>query len=127
MSERPRITVSPVIVAEVSNQSMRIPVSISNDRIIETLALMDSGAGGIFIDRSFALSQGLTCSRLLSPIPVFNVDGTPNQQGFITHCVCRNLTIAGVTQRTRFLVTALGNENIILGLPWLRQTNAKVD
>ena len=106
---------------------MRIPVSISNDRIIETLALVDSGAGGIFIDRSFALSQGLTCSRLLSPIPVFNVDGTPNQQGFITHCVRRNLTIAGVTQRTRFLVTALGNENIILGLPWLRQTNAKVD
>ena len=66
-------------------------------------------------------------SPLLNPIPVFNVDGTPNQQGFITHCVRTNLVVAGISAHIRLLVTNLGNEHIILGLPWLRSTNAAVD
>ena len=127
MSEQPSITISPVIVAQVSDQSMRIPVSIATDRTIETRALVDSGAGGTFIDGAYAATQNIPVSPLLNPIPVFNVDGTPNQQGFITHCVRTNLVVAGISTRTRLLVTNLGNEHIILGLPWLRSTNAAVD
>ena len=120
MSEQPGVTISPVIVAQVSDQSMRIPVSIAIDRTIETRALVDSGAGGTFIDGAYAATQNIPVSPLLNPIPVFNVDGTPNQQGFITHCVRTNLVVAGISTRTRLLVTNLGNEHIILGLPWFR-------
>ena len=38
-----------------------------------------------------------------------------------------NLVVAGISTRTRLLVTNLGNEHIILGLPWLRSTNAAID
>ena len=60
---------------------MQILISIATDRTIETRALVDSGAGGTFIDGVYAATQNIPVSPLLNPIPVFNVDGTPNQQG----------------------------------------------
>ena len=121
----PRITVSPVILANVSNRSMCIPVTI--DRTVETPALIDSGAGGMFIDEQFARDNNIALTPLINRIPVYNVDGTQNKQGVITHYAWRELSVAGITRRTRLLATSLGMEAIILGLPWLRRTNAKID
>ena len=104
---------------------MRIPVTI--DRTIETSALIDSGAGGTFIDKSFALRHGITLSPLAKPIPVYNVDGTRNKLGSIKEYTWRGITIAGTAYRVRLLATSLGNESIILGLPWLRRTNATIN
>ena len=66
--------VSPVVLANISNQLMRIPVTV--DRTIETLALIDSGAGGTFIDETFAQNHNLPLTCLINPILVYNVDGT---------------------------------------------------
>ena len=104
---------------------MRIPVTV--DRTVETLALIDSGAGGTFIDETFARNHNLPLTRLINPIPVYNVDGTRNKQGEITQYAWKELSIAGVTHHARLLVTSLGKESIILGLPWLRRTNAQID
>jgi hypothetical protein len=54
-------------------------------------ALIDSGAGGIFINESYAKQNNIPLSPLQNPIPVFNVDGTPNKDGVITHYA--NLTL----------------------------------
>ena len=104
---------------------MRIPVTI--DQTIETPALIDSGAGGMFIDEQFARDNNIALTPLINRIPVYNVDGTQNKQGVITHYAWRELSVAGITRRTRLLATSLGKEAIILGLPWLRRTNAKID
>ena len=53
---------------------MRIPVTV--DRTVETLALIDSGAGGTFIDETFAQNHNLPLARLINPILVYNMDGT---------------------------------------------------
>ncbi|KAJ2926197.1 hypothetical protein H1R20_g10898, partial [Candolleomyces eurysporus] len=37
------------------------------------------------------------------------------------------ITINGRTKRTKFLITGLGEEQIILGLPWLRKENPIID
>ena len=125
MSERLATTVSPVILGTIGNRSMCIPVTI--DRTIETSALIDSGAGGTFIDKSFALKHGITLSPLAKPMPVYNVDGTCNKLGSIKEYTWRGITIAGTAYRVRLLATSLGNESIILGLPWLRRTNATIN
>jgi len=46
---------------------------------IKVDALLDSGATGCFVDKSWALDQCLQLSKLIKPIPVLNVDGTRNQ------------------------------------------------
>ena len=52
------ICISNVIVAEVSNKSISLPISITTngqkERIVETNALLDTGAGRVFIDQNFA-------------------------------------------------------------------------
>ena len=127
-SRRPEVTVSPVVVADVSKQSMRIPVSITcKDRTVETNALIDSGAGGLFIDESFARKSKLPLLPIPHPIPVFNVDGTPNVNGTITHKVTGNLVVAGDKWQSELLATSLGKETAILGLPWLKSQKAIVD
>src|SRR5262249_51523654 len=50
-------------------------------------ALLDSGATGLFIDRDFVWTQGLTTRPLTHPIPVWNVDGTMNAAGAIQEVV----------------------------------------
>ncbi|KAK1220043.1 hypothetical protein PQX77_017216 [Marasmius sp. AFHP31] len=50
-----------------------------------------------------------------------------NAAGSITHFARLGLTVDGTETWTDFLVTELGGENIILGLPWLRKTNPQVD
>ena len=104
---------------------MRIPVTI--DRTVETPALIDSGAGGMFIDEQFARDNNIALTPLINHIPVYNVDGTQNKQGVITHYAWRELSVAGITRRTRLLATSLRKEAIILGLPWLRKVNPQID
>ena len=60
----PCITVSPVILANVSNRSMRIPVTI--DRTVKTPALINSEARGMFIDELFARDNNIALPRSLT-------------------------------------------------------------
>ena len=127
-SRRLKITVSPVIVTDVSKQSMRISVSITcEDRTIETNALINSGAGGLFIDESFVRQSKLPLLPIPHSIPVSNVNSTPNVNATITHKVTGDLAIAGDKQKLELLVMLLGKETAILGLPWLKSQKAIVD
>ena len=48
-------------------------------KVAQTEALVDSGAGGEFISREFALENGLELHLLERPVKAKNVDGTPNK------------------------------------------------
>ena len=50
-------------------------------------ALIDSGAMGLFIDIHYMQSKNLKTQRLPRAIPVYNVDGTPNEEGHITEVI----------------------------------------
>jgi hypothetical protein len=50
------------------------------------------------------------------PIPVRNVDGTPNEAGPITEVVDIILCYKGHSERAIFAVTTIGQEDVILGL-----------
>ena len=108
---------------------MHLPIRVAEgkERTVETEALLDSGAGGMFIDQNFAKENGLLMKPLTRPILARNVDGMPNKNGTITHYTTTDLLVGDQTMKTRFLVSGLGKEMIILGLPWLRQHNPDID
>ena len=43
--------------------------------------LIDSGAGGKFIDQNYARTLTLPLQNLIKPIPALNVDGSLNKKG----------------------------------------------
>jgi len=50
-----------------------------------------------------------------------------NKNGKITHECHLRIKVAGHESLTRFLVTSLGDEDIILGISWLKHTNPTID
>ena len=90
-------------------------------------ALLDSGATGCFVDKSWALDRCLKLSRLMKPVPVHNVDGTRNQEGDITHYVLLTIGIGKHAEKLWHAVTCLGNVPLILGHTWLKKHNPDVD
>ena len=90
-------------------------------------ALLDSGATGLFIDPDFVRSKHLTTRPLSRAIPVYNVDGSPNEAGAIREVVDVVLRYRDHTERTQFAVTGLGKSQMILGLSWLREHNPEIN
>ena len=82
-------------------------------------ALVDSGATNNFITPAFAKRMGLGLVPLDKPRKIWNIDNTENKAGSITHFTDLDVQTKGIHRPLRFLVTDIGNENIVLGYPWL--------
>jgi hypothetical protein len=100
---------------------------VTEKKTVETLGLVDSGAGGKFIDQNYAKKEGFKLHALETPIQAYNVDGTKNKRGTIKAYVKLDMEINGRKQRTQLLVTGLGKERIILGFPWLNEQNPEIN
>jgi hypothetical protein len=126
-------SISSCIIGTISgintnDSHFRIPLRIKNKNSnIDTAAMIDSGATARFMNKDFAKKHWIQTRPLKKPIEVFNIDGTPNQAGRIERFARLDVTIDGFKGSTDFLVTDLGEENLILGLPWLREVNADVN
>ena len=94
---------------------------------VETLGLIDSGAGGKFIDQDFTKESGFKTLKLEEPLRVLNIDGTENKRGTIRDYVELNLEINGRKSLEQLMVTGLGKEQIILGFPWLTDHNPDIN
>jgi len=76
--------------AEDGSTSLKLKVELETTDIGEVKSVnsfMHSGATGEFINRHYAKSNQLHTRKLSKPIPVYNVDGTPNKAGSITEVV----------------------------------------
>ena len=94
---------------------------------VGVMALVDSGAGGNFIDKTFAKHMGFETEKLDKPLRVYNVDGTKNKKGTISEKVVVILETKGRKTRMELLVTSLGRKQVILGYPWLVALNPDID
>ena len=90
-------------------------------------ALLDSGATGMFIDKAYVKANRLATRVLSTPIPVFNVDGTPNEAGSITEVADLILRYKNHSERALFAVSGLGKSDLIMGHTWLRKHNPDID
>ena len=99
---------------------MKIPVSF---RTLHAMAdkniLVDSGATDNFIHPKMVKRLGLGVQRLEKPRKIWNIDGTNNKGGELTNFIDLEVRTGNREEKMRFLVTDLGDEDLILGYPWL--------
>ena len=60
-------------------------------------------------------------------IQLCNIDGSENQAGSVSQYARLRLRVGGRRDWENFLVTDLGPEDVVLGLPWLRRINPEID
>ena len=110
---------------------MQIPVQLvvpsHTMKAVETRALIDSGASISCIDWGFVRKNRIPTKRLKKPIQARNADNSVNFRGVIRFTTTLFLDIGGITRRATLYVMNLGNENVILGLPWLKDVNPSID
>jgi len=90
-------------------------------------ALLDSRVTGSFIDRDFIHSKRINTQTLSCNIPVFNVDGFPNEAGQISEVVDVLLCYKTHSERMLLAVSGLGKQSLILGYNWLKDHNPKIN
>ena len=125
-----RLPSSYKISALPGKLSLDIPVEVQStdtQHRCTLQALVDCGATGVFMHPRFADAHGFTRRKLSAPIPVFNVDGSPNENGSISEVVDLVLRFKDHTERMLFAVTNIGRQDVILGYTWLEEHNPEID
>ena len=103
---------------DAQGTSLLLPVEIrttDTSKLHSVKALLDCGATGSFIDRDFVRSKGMNTWTLSRNIPVFNVDGSPNEAGQISEVVDVVLRYKTHSERMLLAVSGLRKQNLILG------------
>ena len=90
-------------------------------------ALLDSGTNATFIDISVIGQLGLPLTPLDSPIRVFNVDGSRNSAGDVTHMTTITMEYLRHREELTAEVTNLGKNSLILGYTWLKKHNPTIN
>ncbi len=99
---------------------MQIPVLFeSAHATAEREVLVNSGATDNFISKNLLHRLRIGYLPVENPIKIWNVDGTHNQDGAISHFTDLQVHTGTETKTLRFLITNLGKDEVILGYPWL--------
>ena len=96
-------------------------------KVYSVKALLDSGAMGNFIDRDFIQTKDINTQSISRPIPVYNVDGSPNEAGQISEVVDVVLHYKTHSERMLLAVSSLRRQNMILSYTWLKNHNLEVN
>jgi hypothetical protein len=89
--------------------------------------LLDTRATESFIDHESVIRLKLGTQKLPIVRPIYNVDGTQNQRGSITH-VCHLLVTKGNKKETvPFYITDLGKNRFIFGYPWCQDFKPDIE
>jgi len=115
---------------DAQGTSLLLPVEIGTtdtSKLHSVEALLDCGATRSLIDRDFVRSKGINTRTLSHNIPVFNVNGSPNEAGQISEVVEVVLHYKTYSERMLLAVSGLGKQSLILGYDWLKDHNPRID
>ena len=119
-----------MFTAEVQGNKINLSATFMHnkkDEMIETRPLLDSRAGGVFMDQNFAWIHGIRTTKLDKLITAQNVDGTLSKKGTIRYFANLKIKMDGKTLEERFYIKGLGNQKIILGFPRLKNHNPQIN
>jgi len=128
--ERRLLKLLSISALDAQGTSLLLPVEIGTmdtSELYFVKALLDSRATESFIDRDFVRSKGINTRTLSRNIPVFNVNGSPNETGQISKVIDILLCYKTHSKRMLLAISRLGKQSLILGYNWLKDHNPKVD
>jgi hypothetical protein len=79
------------------------------------------------MDTEWACTNNVTMCALTQKIPVYNVNGMPNEGSAICEIADVILQYNGHTECTQFVITQLDMQCIILGFTWLHEHKPEVN
>jgi len=91
------------------------------NKTVEAQILLDTGAGGLFMNSTYAKKHNFLLYPLKQPITPRNLNGTPNSQGKITHYTWIWYRVGSIWLLEQLFVTGIGTHDIIFGLPWFQK------
>ena len=89
--------------------------------------LLDSGATENFLDPRTVERLRIPIRKLSEPRIIYNIDGTLNKAGSITHRAQLQVTFGKETRTVDFFITDLGQDRAVLGFPFLRDFNPNIN
>jgi len=102
-------------------------MTVDVNKVVRIPVLVDSGAGGSFINAEPVNHYNLPTQDLRIPAMAYNVDGTQNKHGQMTKFMNANLNFGDHVEQVKLYVSDIGKQNIILGYPWLKESNPIID
>ena len=106
---------------------MQIPVLFkSAHAIAKREVLADSGTTNNFINTQLLKRLQISYLPIEKPIKIWNIDGTLNQDGNITHYTDLQVRMGKETYVLRFLIMNLGKDEVILGYLWFTAFEPKI-
>ena len=100
---------------------------LDTQRQMDENALLDCGATGLFMDMKWAKGNFISMTELEYPILVYNVDGSQNSIGSITHEAMLIMIYKGHREKVTFKICDLGKVNLIIGYTWLKKHNLEIN
>src|SRR5487761_490078 len=124
--KRTDLAIREIVVQSESRNKLSIKTNVSHGlKIAETTALIDCGAEGRFVHESAVEMKH--AKKLRYPLKAKNVDGSENKKGKITHQIMLHYDVQGVKMKDYFFITDIGDQKIILGIPWLKRCNPQIN
>src|SRR5258706_911372 len=126
----PAVTPPSIYVLSKSACTLNMSVELQTTTSlcsVSTSALLNSGVTGMFVNQTFAQKHKLETCPLPNPVPVHNVDGTPNENGSIMEECKIILQYGQHTEKACLAVANLRQQTIIIRHSWLTHHNPEVD
>lgn len=95
--------------------------------VIDTRAMLDSGASCCFINPRFVAEHGLHSVMKKRSIRLRTIDNSDVKSGRITHEVLLKVFVGDHEEKLVCDITDIGDDNVILGINWLRLHNPTID
>ena len=103
---------------DIYRTSLQLAMELSTidmSKLYSIKALLDRRAIESFIDQDFVCSKGLNTWTISCPIPVFNVNSSPNKAGKISKVVDILLRYGLYLERILLAILGLRKQDLILG------------
>jgi len=106
--------------------AIHVPLLFKGTQMVEK-ALLDSGTTENFLNTRTVHRLKLDTYALKEPRYVYNVNGSNNKAGQITHSCQLELMYNGKRVQQQFFVSDLRQDRALLGYPFLQEFNPLVD
>lgn len=116
------------VVSDTGESHFYIPIQLKGQgRVVNYECMVDSGASTIFISDRVVRELELRTEKFFRSIPLSNIDGSLNRAGDLTDFIELELRIGDHTHDQIFAVTDIGEDDVIIGIDWLREHNPNID